>query len=306
MQARKVIPDIPIHLSTQANTTSRQSALFWASQGVVRINTARELTLDEIKTLAHNCPVEIETFIHGAMCISYSGRCLLSSFLARRDSNRGMCAHPCRWKYAVVEELRPGHYMPLYEDDRGSYIFNSRDLCMIDHIPEMINAGITSLKIEGRMKGLNYLAAAVKTYRQAIDLYYRAPEKYSVSKDWQQTLAGINQRGYCTGFYLNDPDACLPNYEKDKPENNPKFVGKIEKMIDTNHFLVGVRNKIQTGDTIDILTANGPNQSHRIAKMMTEKNEETTVAQPNSRVFIETEFPSDCEPNDIIQKTNSE
>ncbi len=302
MQANKIIPDIPIHLSTQANTTSRQSVLFWASQGVERVNTARELPLDEIKTLAHNSPVEIETFVHGAMCISYSGRCLLSSYMARRDGNRGMCAHPCRWKYSVVEELRPGHYMPLAEDDRGSYIFNSRDLCMIDHIPEMINAGIASLKIEGRMKGLNYLAATVKTYRQAIDLYYKTPELYIVPEDWQKTLAGVNQRGYCTGFYLNDPDACLPNYEKDKPENNPKFVGKIVKTMTRNRFYVGVRNKIQIGDTIDILTVNGPARPNRIAKMTTEKNEETAVAQPNSSVFIETEFPSDCEPNDIIQK----
>ena len=306
MQARKVIPDIPIHLSTQANTTSRQSILFWVSQGVTRVNTARELPLEEIKTLALSSPVEIETFVHGAMCISYSGRCLLSSFMARRDGNRGMCAHPCRWKYSVVEELRPGHYMPLYEDDRGSYIFNSRDLCMIDHIPAMIRAGISSLKIEGRMKGLNYLAATVKTYRQAINLYYKAPDMYSVSEDWQKTLAGINQRGYCTGFYLNDPDASLPNYEKDKPENNPKFVGKIVKKIEQNRFYVGVRNKIQTGDTIDILTAKGPNQTNRITKIMTKENKESTVAQPNTRVLIETEFPSNCQPNDIIQKTNTE
>ncbi|MDA3896027.1 MAG: U32 family peptidase [Desulfobacteraceae bacterium] len=306
MQAKKIIPDIDVHLSTQANTTSRQSVLFWASQGVTRINTARELTLDEIKQIARNSPVEVESFVHGAMCISYSGRCLLSSYMARRDSNRGMCAHPCRWKYSVVEELRPGHYMPLAEDDRGSYIFNSRDLCMIEHIPEMIRAGISSLKIEGRMKGINYLAAAIKTYRQAIDFYYEAPEKYTVSKDWQQTLAGINQRGYCTGFYLNDPDAILPNYEKDKPQNNPKFVGKIATAINPTRFYVGVRNKIQTDDIIEILTAKGPNQSNRIAKIISENNAEMPVAQPNACVFIETEFPSNAEPNDIIQKTNTE
>jgi len=306
MQAKKIIPELPIHLSTQANTTSLQSVLFWASQGVVRVNTARELNLDEIKKIAGHSPVEIETFVHGAMCISYSGRCLLSSYMARRDGNRGMCAHPCRWNYSVVEELRPGHYMPLAEDERGAYIFNSRDLCMIDHIPEMISAGISSLKIEGRMKGINYLAAAVKTYRQAIDRYYEAPEMYAVTKDWQKSLAGINQRGYCTGFYLNDPDATLPNYEKDQPETNPKFVGKIEKINSGNRFLVGVRNKIQTGDIIDIVTAKGPAQSNRIAKMISENNVETAVAQPNTIVIIETEFPADCEPNDIIQKINRE
>ena len=155
------------------------------------------------------------------------------------------------------------------------------------------------------MKGLNYLTATVKTYRQAIDLYYMAPDQYLISKDWQKALAGINQRGYCTGFYLNDPDAILPNYEKDKPENNPKFVGKIIKAIDRSRFFVGVRNKIQIKDTIDILTASGPNQANRIAKIMTQNNEETTVAQPNASVFIETECPSSCGPGDIIQKTNT-
>jgi len=309
IQAKKIIPDIPVHLSTQANTTSRQSILFWASCGVTRVNTARELTLDEIKTLAATTPVEIETFVHGAMCISYSGRCLLSSYMARRDSNRGMCAHPCRWKYSVVEELRPGHFMPLAEDDRGSYIFNSRDLCMIEHVPEMIEAGIASLKIEGRMKGINYLAAVVKTYRQAIDAYYQihsgqTPGIYAVSEDWRKALAGINQRGYCTGFYLSDPEAVLPNYEKDQPENNPRFVGKIETLISANCFLAGVRNKIQTGDAIDILTAKGPDQSCRIAKMITTANEEITVAQPNSTAYIEIEFPTGCKPHCIVQKND--
>lgn len=315
LQARKIIPDIPVHLSTQANTTSRQSILFWASCGVMRVNTARELTLDEIKTLAATTPVEIETFVHGAMCISYSGRCLLSSYMARRDSNRGMCAHPCRWKYSVVEELRPGHFMPLYEDDRGSYIFNSRDLCMIEHVPEMIEAGITSLKIEGRMKGINYLAAVVKTYRQAIDAYYEAraagtTETFAVSEDWRKALAGINQRGYCTGFYLNDPEAALPNYEKDQPENNPRFVGKIKRVLNANRFLAAVRNKIQTGDAIDIITANGPSRSDRIVRLTTETNEEIPVSQPNSTAYIETEPVADdtdyplIQKNDIIQKTH--
>lgn len=313
MQARKIIPDISVHLSTQANTTSRQSILFWASHGVLRVNTARELTLSEIRTLAATTPVEIETFVHGAMCISYSGRCLLSSYMARRDSNRGMCAHPCRWKYSVVEELRPGHFMPLYEDDRGSYIFNSRDLCMIEHVPEMIEAGIASLKIEGRMKGINYLAAVVKTYRQAIDAYYQirsgqTPGMYAVSENWRKALAGINQRGYCTGFYLDDPEAALPNYEKDQPENNPGFVGKIKHISNTNRFLVEVRNKIQTGDVIDIITAKGSSRSDRIVRLTTETNEEIPVSQPNSTAFVETEpmagdtdYPV-IQKNDIIQK----
>ena len=302
MTAKHFIPDIPIHLSTQANTTSRQSALFWASQGVKRINSARELNLEEIKALADNSSMEIEAFVHGAMCISYSGRCLLSSFMARRDSNRGMCAHPCRWKYSVVEELRPGHYMPLSEDDRGSYIFNSRDLCMIDHIPEMIGAGIAALKIEGRMKGINYLAAAVKTYRHAIDSYYASPDAYAVSDEWRKELSGINQRGYCTGFYLNDPDESLPNYEKDKPGNNPQFVGKVIKSVDENHIFIGVRNKIQTGDIVNVLNARGPALENRVTGIISENKESLAAAQPNSRATIETKLRVECEPNDIIRK----
>jgi len=166
LEARRIIPHIPVHLSTQANTTSRLSARFWESLGVARINVARELSLREIKEIADATPIEIEAFVHGAMCISHSGRCLLSSFMAGRDGNRGMCAHPCRWNYFLVEETRPGQYMPVLEDARGTYIFNSKDLCMIDHVSEMIEAGITSFKIEGRLKGINYLATVVKTYRE--------------------------------------------------------------------------------------------------------------------------------------------
>jgi len=302
MMARKIIPDIPIHLSTQANTTSLAALSFWAAQGVTRINAARELSLSEIKEMAEDAPMEIELFVHGAMCISYSGRCLLSSFMAQRDANRGLCAQPCRWRYAVVEELRPGLYMPLAEDDRGSYLFNSRDLCMIDHIPEMIDAGIRSLKIEGRMKGLHYLAVAVHTYRQAIDRYYDSPDTYKVSDDWRKALSGITQRGYCTGFYFDDPNQQLPDYQQNPPDGTPKFVGKILKKTDPNHLTVGVRNKIRNGDAIDILTSNGPIESNRIVRILTEAGADTPVAQPNDTVTIETEWPSDCKLNDMIQQ----
>ncbi|MBW2620417.1 MAG: U32 family peptidase, partial [Deltaproteobacteria bacterium] len=171
--ASKIIPQLPIHLSTQANTTNYKSALFWQQLGVKRINVARELSLNEIREIVKNCAVEIEAFIHGSMCISYSGRCLLSSFMSNRDSNQGLCSQPCRWKYSIVEELRPGQYMPIAEDDQGSYIFNSKDLCMIEHIPAIVESGIVSLKIEGRMRGINYLASTVKVYREAIDAYYK-------------------------------------------------------------------------------------------------------------------------------------
>ena len=171
--ARELIPHIPLHLSTQANSTNYKTVEFWRRQGVSRINMARELTLAEIKSVAKQSQMEIEAFVHGAMCIAYSGRCLLSSFMAKRHSNRGMCTHPCRWKYALVEETRAGQYMPFAEDDHGAYIFNSRDLCMIEHIPAMIDSGVSALKIEGRMKGINYLASVVKVYREAIDRYFQ-------------------------------------------------------------------------------------------------------------------------------------
>ena len=224
---RKKIPHIPIHLSTQANTTNSQSVLFWQQNGIKRINLARELSLAEIQDISRSTKVELEVFVHGAMCMAFSGRCLLSSYMAGRDGNRGMCAHPCRWRYAVVEEMRPDQYMPLAEDDRGSYIFSSTDLCMIDHIPELIRSGIHSLKIEGRMKGIHYLATAVSVYRKAIDTYYENPEAYTVRDQWIKALSGTNNRGYSTGFYYGNPNKILPDYTNDVSMMAHLFLGKI-------------------------------------------------------------------------------
>src|SRR5210317_748326 len=205
LTARELIPHIPLHLSTQANTTNYKTVEFWQQLDIRRVNVARELTLAEIKSITEQSHIEIEAFVHGAMCIAYSGRCLLSSFMANRHSNRGMCAHPCRWKYALVEELRDGEYMPIAEDDRGTYIFNSKDLCMIEHIPAMIDSGVSALKIEGRMKGINYLATVVKVYREAIDQYYQDPMGYAVQPAWLVELTRIDHRGFCSGFYFDDP-----------------------------------------------------------------------------------------------------
>ena len=241
MTASKVIPQIPIHLSTQANTTNQKSALFWQTLGIKRVNLARELSLKEIKEVALHCDLEIEAFVHGSMCIAYSGRCLLSSFMANRDSNRGMCAQSCRWKYAVVEELRPGQYMPIAEDDRGSYMFSSKDLCMIGHIPEIIESGIVSLKIEGRMRGINYLASAVKVYREAIDAYYENPEDYMTQKDWLYELETVSNRSYSTGFYFDDPHQISPAYENLR-NSGQNFMGtydenKSRKEINRDNYL---------------------------------------------------------------------
>jgi len=301
MTASKIIPKIPIHLSTQANTTNYKSALLWQELGAKRINAARELSLVEIKEIALRCDLEIEAFVHGSMCISYSGRCLLSSFLASRDGNRGMCAQSCRWKYALVEELRPGHYMPIAEDDKGSYIFNSKDLCMIEHIPEMIDSGIISLKIEGRMRGINHLASTVKTYREAIDTYYENPGEYRIQEDWLYQLGSVSNRGYCTGFYFNDSHQILQNYENIR-NNGYVFVGKVLGNTQRMGLKIEVRNKIFNGDIVEVLKTKGPATRDRINAIVDENGQPLSFAQPGSKVFIA--LNDDYSPNDLIRKVH--
>ncbi len=219
--ALELIPEIPLHLSTQANATNYKSIMFWEKLGIIRVNAARELSLNEIKEISAKSQIEIEAFIHGSMCISYSGRCLLSAFLAQRDANRGECAHPCRWKYYLIEEMRPQDIMKICEDKQGAYIFNSKDLCMIDHLPDIIKAGINSLKIEGRMKGIHYLATVVNTYKSALNLYNNDPKNYKAA-DWhKKELNSINARGYCTGFYFGHPEQ---NYFKTAFKDDKIFV----------------------------------------------------------------------------------
>ena len=298
--AQQHTPHIPIHLSTQANTTNINSALFWRDLGVKRINTARELSLEEIRGISDACDIEIEAFVHGAMCMSYSGRCLLSAFMAHRDSNRGMCAHPCRWQYAVVEELRPGKYYPVFEDDRGAYIFNAMDLCMIDHLPAIISAGISSLKIEGRMKGINYLAATVKAYREAIDEYTRNPETFEVKDAWRQELSHISHRSYCTGFYFGDPDQILPNYDNSIPATMQTFLGKVLENRDDKTLLVDTRNKFFDGEQVEILPAKGQAKKDKIRSIRSETGETLSFVQPNCHALVTLGQP--CAPNDLIRR----
>ena len=300
MLARKLIPHIDIHLSTQANTTNFNTALFWQELGVKRVNLARELSLKEIEDTTRNIQIETETFIHGAMCVSYSGRCLLSNFLSNRDSNRGLCSHPCRWKYSVVEELRPNKFLPIMEDSRGSYIFNSKDLCMIDHIPELINAGISSLKIEGRMKGINYLASVVKTYRSAIDAYMADPKFYTTQKEWQKELLQVYHRAYCTGFYFSNPDEQSPNYENIHQGKIHSFIGKILSCLDGNRYLVEIRNKINIKDRVDILRPQGPALESDILALCDPDQTPLENAQPNTRAIMQ--LTNSFQPNDIIRK----
>jgi len=305
--AGDILPEIPIHLSTQANTTNPGSARFWKDHGVTRINAARELSLSEIRAISADGGLEVEAFVHGAMCIAYSGRCLLSSYMTKRHSNQGQCAHPCRWRYAVVEEQRPGQYMPVTEDAGGTYIFNSKDLCMIDHLPEMIGAGIASLKIEGRQKGINYLAAAVKTYRAAIDTYYQAPSEYRVRPQWKKELAPITPRPYCTGFYLGDPDAVLADYKNTGPVASCRFAGIIRAVSGPNpepemdQLQVAVRNRIRIGDTIDILSRNGSPAVYTVRGIQTMAGEGLQTAQAGMEVLLRCGPLHHLLPNDIVR-----
>jgi putative protease len=299
-EARRIVPHIPLHLSTQANTTNVMSAAFWQRQGIRRINTARELTLKEIAQIARLGSVEIEVFVHGAMCISYSGRCLLSSFMANRDSNRGLCTQPCRWNYSVVEETRPGQYMPVYEDRRGSYIFNSRDLCMIEHIPQLVQAGVAALKIEGRMKGINYVASTVKVYRAAIDAYSRDPKHFGIDPDWRMELNKISHRGYCTGFYLGHPDQTAPNFQQSNSACAYVFIGKVVADSVGNQAKVDVRNKIFEGEAVEVLTRSGPSKNDRIRTITDDSGNRLACAQPGSTVMVALE--SRYRANDLIRR----
>lgn len=301
---RKIIPQVPIHLSTQANTTNVQAASFWHTQGVRRINLARELSLAEVKEIALSCPeLELETFVHGAMCISYSGRCLLSNFLAGRPSNQGQCCQPCRFKYAVVEETRPGQYFPISEDENGTYIFNSRDLCMLVHLPEMIQSGIRALKIEGRMKSIHYAATTVKIYREAIDAYYDDPTNFQPLPYWQGELEKVTGRGYCTGFYLDAPDQTMPNYQSPSPSPNT-LAAKVEAGIGRFKALVEVRNQIRTGDAIEIMQIKGPPISETIQKIYNSGGDEVEIAQPGSRATIQL-AATQCHRLDIIRRRSN-
>jgi putative protease len=285
MLARKTIPGISVHLSTQANTTNYNTAVFWQHRGVKRLNMARELSLQEISTISEKTTAEIEAFVHGAMCISYSGRCLLSSFMANRDSNRGMCCHPCRFNYAVVEEKRPGQYYPIFEDQRGSYIFSARDLCMIGHLPEMLAAGITSLKIEGRMKSIHYLASVVKVYREAIDATMQDANAYTIKPEWTAELSKITHRPYSTGLYLAEPDHRQQDYEG-RIHADYRFVARVLADGNSGRARIDVRNQIRKNDDIEILSAKSPVRTDTICNIFDLEGNEIDVVHPGNEVNI--------------------
>ena len=276
MMIMEMIPNAEIHLSTQANMTNYKTAEFWHKQGVKRIVLARELTFEEIRELRSRLPetLELEAFIQGAMCISYSGRCLLSNFMIERDANRGECAHPCRWKYHLVEEQRPGEYFPVEEDERGTYIMNSRDLCMIEHIPDLIQAGLFSGKIEGRMKSIFYVATIVGAYRRAIDAYYEDPKGYAFNQSWLEELKKVSHREFTTGFYYNKPTNKDQNYQTSAYTRDYSFIGLVKSYDEkTGIAVVEQRNKMNLGDEIEVFGPYTDYFTQRIEVLLDEEDQ---------------------------------
>lgn len=298
--AKEVLPDMEIHISTQANNTNYGTFNFWYKQGAKRVVTARELSLEEIKEIRRNIPddLEIETFVHGAMCISYSGRCLLSSFMAGRDANQGACTHPCRWKYSVVEESRPGQYMPVYENERGTYIFNSKDLCMIEHIKELVESGIDSLKIEGRMKTALYVATVARTYRMALDDYKESEELYrSRLPFYKEEIAKCTYRQYTTGFFFGKPDENTQIYDSNTYIKEYTYLGIVGNEVDRSSIVkddsAGVlyeieqRNKFTVGEQIELMKPDGTNVEVTVMEIFDEDgNKMESAPHPKQKLFI--------------------
>lgn len=301
--ARKYCPDIEIHISTQANTTNYESCRFWHSLGASRIVTARELSLEEIRGLRANIPesLELEVFVHGAMCISYSGRCLLSSYLAGRDANKGACTHPCRWKYAVVEETRPGEYMPVEENERGTYIFNSRDLCMIDHLPDLYAAGIDSFKVEGRMKTALYVAVCARTYRMAMDDFERSPELYAQKLDvYREQISDCTYRRFTTGFFYGKPGRDDLIYDSNTYIKKYTYLGTVDRLDEEGRPVVMQKNKFCKGDVIEIMKPDGRDIPAEVKKIVNAEGEERESApHPGEELHLLLDQPA--EPYDILR-----
>lgn len=301
--AKEICPEIELHISTQANNTNYGTFNFWYGLGAKRVVTARELSLREIKEIRANIPedLEIETFIHGAMCISYSGRCLLSSFMAHRDANRGACTHPCRWKYAVVEESRPGEYMPVYENERGTYIFNSKDLCMIEHIPEMMEAGIDSFKVEGRMKTALYVATVARTYRMAIDDYKKSPEYYqSRIPFYKSEIAKCTYRQYTTGFFFGKPDENTQIYDSNTYVKEYTYLGIIGEKNDKG-YRIEQRNKFSVGETIEVMKPDGRN-IEVVVKGIYDEAGNAKESAPHPKQVLYVDLGIELEEFDILRR----
>ena len=302
--AKRVCPEIELHISTQANNTNYLTYNFWKDMGAKRVVAARELSLAEIKQIRDNIPddLEIEAFVHGAMCISYSGRCLLSNYFTGRDANKGACTHPCRWRYAVVEEQRPGEYLPVYENERGTYIFNSKDLCMIEHIPEIIDAGIDSLKIEGRMKTALYVATVARTYRKAIDDYLESEEKYKENLEWyKEEIGKCTYRQFTTGFFFGKPDENTQIYDSNTYINEYTYLGIVGEKNEKNQYAIEQRNKFSVGEQIEVMKPNGDNLLVSVLSIHDEDGAEMESApHPKQKLWID--LGIELERYDILRR----
>lgn len=300
--------DIDRHISTQANNTNYGTFRFWQKLGATRVVTARELSLAEIKEIRAQIPedMQIETFVHGAMCISYSGRCLLSNYFTGRDANQGECTHPCRWKYSVMEETRPGEYFPVYENERGTYIFNSKDLCMIEHIPDLMEAGIDSFKIEGRMKTALYVATVARTYRKAIDDYLESPQKYEQNMPWyMEQIKSCTYRQFTTGFFYGKPSEETQIYDSNTYERGYTYLGTVGKKDEQDMYRIEQRNKFSVGEEIEIMKPDGQNVKVTVRAMKDEEgNGMESCPHPKQVFYVDVGEP--LEEYDILRRQESE
>ncbi|MBQ7615576.1 MAG: U32 family peptidase [Butyrivibrio sp.] len=308
MKARRICPEIEIHVSTQANNTNYETYNFWHDLGARRVVAARELSMAEIKEIRARIPkdLDVECFIHGAMCISYSGRCLLSNYFTGRDANHGACTHPCRWKYAVVEEKRPGEYLPVYENERGTYIFNSKDLCMIEHIPELVDAGVDSCKIEGRMKTALYVATVARTYRKAIDDFFESEEKYRSNMPWYlDQISRCTYRQFTTGFYFGKPSEEAQIYDNNTYINEYIYLGIVYDIDERGYAKIEQRNKFSVGDEIEIMKPDGTDVKATVRAMYREDG--TAVEScPHSKEIIYLDLSQRPEKYDILRIESKE
>lgn len=307
MYAGEICPEIERHISTQANNTNYETFLFWYKLGAKRVVTARELSLEEIKQIRQHIPedLEIETFVHGAMCISYSGRCLLSSFLAGRDANRGACTHPCRWKYALMEEQRPGEYMPVFENERGTYIFNSKDLCMISHMDDLMESGIDSFKIEGRMKTALYVATVARTYRKAMDDYMESPEKYRENMSWyEDQISNCTYRQFTTGFFYGKPDENTQIYDSNTYVKEYTYLGYVEDTDERGYAQITQRNKFSVGEQIEIMKPDGRNIAVTVNAIYDEEGRAVESApHPQQKLFVD--LGTEIDKYDLLRRAEN-
>ena len=306
--AEQICPEIERHISTQANNTNYETYLFWHRLGAKRVVSARELSLEEIREIRAHIPddMEIESFIHGAMCISYSGRCLLSNYFTGRDANQGACTHPCRWKYAVVEEQRPGEYLPVYENERGTYIFNSKDLCMIEHIPDLIDAGIDSLKIEGRMKTALYVATVARTYRKALDDFAKGKDVYEANMPWyQEQISNCTYRQFTTGFFYGRPDENTQIYDSNTYVKEYTYLGIAGPQNEAGLYRIEQRNKFSVGETIEVMKPDGSNIEVTVKRIVDEEGNDMPSA-PHPKQVLYIDLGMELDAFDILRRQEPE